>query len=452
MTKNTLYRTAPLPTDRMPKAIPYLVVNEAAERFSYYGMRAILVVFMTDYLMNYDGAREVMSEAEARYYFHVFASAVYFFPAFGALLADVVLGKFRTIVWLSIVYCLGHLALAVDHTRLGLAVGLSLIAIGSGGIKPCVSANLGDQFGPANSHLIPKVFYWFYFAINLGAGASTLITPWLLDRYGPHLAFGVPGVLMLLATWVFWLGRWQYAHIPPAGKQFLGTVLSRESLEAILRLTPVYVFVAFFWSLYDQTASAWVLQAKQMDLHWMGVDWLPSQIQAINPFLIMVLIPVFAYGVYPAVETFFLLSPLRKMTIGFFVTVVAFLLSAWIEFQIGLGLRPTIGWQLLAFCIITSAEVMVSITCLEFSYTQAPPKLKSVVMALFLFSVSLGNAFTSLVNFFIQREDGTTLLAGPAYYGFFAGVMFLAAMGFLYVVKAYQGKTYIQDVDSGAVQ
>lgn len=452
MTKNTLYRTVPIPTDRMPKAISYLVVNEAAERFSYYGMRAILVVFMTDYLMSYDGAREVMSEAEARYYFHLFASAVYFFPAFGALLADVVLGKFRTIVWLSIVYCFGHLALAVDHTRLGLAVGLSLIAIGSGGIKPCVSANLGDQFGPANSHLIPKVFYWFYFAINLGAGASTLITPWLLDRYGPHLAFGVPGLLMLLATWVFWLGRWQYAHIPPAGKQFLGTVLSRESLEAILRLAPVYVFVAFFWSLYDQTASAWVLQAKQMDLHWMGVDWLPSQIQAINPFLIMVLIPVFAYGVYPAVETFFLLSPLRKMTIGFFVTVVAFLLSAWIEFQIGLGLRPTIGWQLLAFCIITSAEVMVSITCLEFSYTQAPPKLKSVVMALFLFSVSLGNAFTSLVNFFIQREDGTTLLAGPAYYGFFAGVMFVAAMGFLYVVKAYQGKTYIQGVDSGSVQ
>ena len=173
----------------MPSAVPFLVVNEAAERFSYYGMRAILVVFMTEYLLDGQGNLDVMVDAEARYYFHVFASAVYFFPAFGALLADVFLGKFKTIVWLSLVYCLGHVVLAFDQSRIGLTLGLTLIAIGSGGIKPCVSANVGDQFGPANSHLITKVFLWFYFAINLGAGASTLLIPWLLIHYGPHVAF-----------------------------------------------------------------------------------------------------------------------------------------------------------------------------------------------------------------------------------------------------------------------
>ncbi len=435
-------------TDRMPAAIPFLVINEAAERFSYYGMRAILVVFMTEYLLNRDGALEVMGEAEARSYFHLFASAVYFFPALGALIADVFWGKFRTIVVLSIVYCLGHLALAVDQTRLGLAVGLTLIAIGSGGIKPCVSANLGDQFGPANSHLLSKAFYWFYFAINLGAGVSTLLTPWLLHHVGPDVAFGVPGLLMLVATWVFWVGRWQYAHIPPKGAAFLRELTDPESLRAMWQLTPIFLFSAFFWSLYDQTGSAWVLQAKHMDRQWMGIEWLPSQIQVVNPFLIMALIPIFSYGIYPLLEKVVPLTPLRKIAMGFFVTVLAFLISAQIEIQIAQGLRPNIVWQLLAFVVITSAEVMVSITCLEFSYTQAPKALKSVVMALFLLSVSLGNAFTSFVNVFIQNDDGSLILEGAAYYWFFAGVMLAASVLFIRVAQRYQGKTYLQGKES----
>ncbi|RMH02742.1 MAG: MFS transporter [Nitrospirae bacterium] len=443
--RRTAYRTAPLATETMPPAIPYLVVNEAAERFSYYGMRAILVIFMTDYLVDRQGMLDVMSEAEARAYFHLFASAVYFFPLFGALVADAFWGKYKTIISLSIVYCMGHLALAIDHTRLGLAVGLTCIAIGSGGIKPCVSANVGDQFSPMNRHLLTKAFYWFYFAINLGAGISTLLTPWLLHHYGPHVAFGVPGLLMLLATWVFWLGRWRYAHIPPKGSAFFRELWAPESRQAMLRLAPVYLFVAFFWSLYDQTASAWVLQAKQMDRMWLGIEWLPSQIQVVNPFLILVLIPIFSYGVYPLVEHYVVLTPLRKISTGFFITVLAFVISAHIETQIVAGGHPNIRWQLLAFVIMTAAEVMVSITCLEFSYTQAPKAMKSFVMALFLMSVSLGNAFTSAVNYVIQAEDGTSRLAGPDYYWFFAGIMLVAAILFIFVAYTYHERTYLQD-------
>ena len=439
------YRTHPLATDRMPSAMPYLIMNEAAERFSYYGMRAILPIFMTEYLLDQQGSLSVMGDAETRSYFHLFASAVYFFPVLGALVADMFWGKYRTIVTLSLVYCLGHLALAIDQTRLGLGIGLTLIAIGSGGIKPCVSANLGDQFGFQNQHLLTKAFNWFYFSINLGAGISSLLTPWLLHHVGPHVAFGIPGVLMLLATWVFWLGRWKYAHIPPRGKAFLLELVAPESLQALCRLAPIYLFVAFFWSLYDQTGSAWVLQAKNMDRYWLGVEWLPSQIQTVNPFLIMVLIPIFVYGVYPLLEKVMILTPLRKISMGFFVTVVAFVLSAQIEGQISDGLEPNIVWQLLAFVVITAAEVLVSITCLEFSYTQAPKALKSFVMALFLLSVSLGNAFTSLVNFMIQNDDGTSMLEGAAYYRFFAGIMFVVAVCFIFVAKCYQGATYLQD-------
>jgi POT family proton-dependent oligopeptide transporter len=211
------YLRAPQPSRQMPAGIPFIVGNEAAERFSFYGMRAILVVFMTQYLLSSSGAADTMNEEEAKGWFHLFVSAVYITPLLGALISDGLLGKYRTIILLSLVYCLGHLALALDHTRLGLLIGLGLIALGSGGIKPCVSAHLGDQFGCTNAHLLPRAFGWFYFAINLGAFFSILITPWLLQRLGPAWAFSVPGVLMVIATIVFWSGRYRFVHIPPRG-------------------------------------------------------------------------------------------------------------------------------------------------------------------------------------------------------------------------------------------
>src|SRR5262245_16578936 len=141
------YLTAPVKSTRMPPGVPYIVGNEAAERFSFYGMRSILTVFMTKYLLDRSGHLAVMTGEQAKVNFHIFVWAVYFLPFLGALLSDAVWGKYRTIIILSIVYCLGHLTLALDSTRLGLVIGLGLIAIGSGGIKPCVSANVGDQFG-----------------------------------------------------------------------------------------------------------------------------------------------------------------------------------------------------------------------------------------------------------------------------------------------------------------
>jgi len=144
------------------------------------------------------------------------------------------------------------------------------------------------------------------------------------------------------------------------------------------------------------------------------------------------------------------LTALRKMSIGLFVTVGAFMISAYIEQLIAQGQTPPIAWQLLAFVVITAAEVMVSITCLEFSYTQAPLKLKSLIMGLFLLSVSVGNGFTALVNYWIQNSDGTVALTGPEYYWFFAGVMFLVACLFLFVVGRYQEVTYLQDTEREA--
>jgi POT family proton-dependent oligopeptide transporter len=386
-----------------------------------------------------------MNDNQAKFWVHTFVMAAYFTPILGAFLADWLLGKYRTILYLSILYCLGHLSLALDETRLGLAVGLSLIALGTGAIKPCVSAHVGDQFGRRNAHLLSRVFGWFYVAINLGAFASTLLTPWLLDRYGSQIAFGVPGILMAIATLLFWMGRNKFVHIPPRGPQVFKDAFTGVGLRSLLRLAPIYLLVAVFWSLFDQTASAWVLQAESMDRTVFGVELLSSQIQAANPFLILVLVPLFSYAVYPAISKVFPLTPLRKISIGMFVTVLAFSVSALIETAIQTEARPNISWQVLAYVLLTAAEVMVSITCLEFSYTQAPNSMKSIVMSFYLLSVAFGNAITALVNALISNADGTSKLPGASYYWFFTGLMLVAAVLFIVVAMTYRGQEYIQE-------
>ena len=438
------YRTAPEPRSGMPPGIPYIVANEAAERYSYYGMRAILVVFMTKYLMGPNGELDLMSDEQAKTWFHVFVTAVYAFPILGAILADAFLGKYRTIMALSIVYCLGHLALAVDDSRSGLAIGLGLIAIGSGGIKPCVSAHVGDQFGPSNAVLLPKVFGWFYFSINVGALASILFAEPLLHRFGSSVAFGVPGVLMAIATMVFWMGRDKFVHIPPGGVAFIREVFSGEGLAALGKLFLIYAFIAMFWALFDQQGSAWVLQAERMDRRFI-VDWDPSQAQWLNPALVLLFIPLFNRVVYPAFDRFWPLTPLRKISLGLFLTVPAFLLPAWLEARLDAGESVNIVWQLGGYILMTAAEILVSITALEFSYTQAPRRMKSVVMGAFLMSVSLGNLFTAGVNFFIQNPDGSSSLEGPSYYLFFAGAMALTAVLFVPVAIWFKEREYIQD-------
>jgi POT family proton-dependent oligopeptide transporter len=185
----------------MPSGVPFIVGNEAAERFSYYGMSAILFSFMTEHLTNSNGASAHLKPEEATAWVHMFKAANYFFPILGAIVADVFLGKYMTIMSLSMVYCAGHLVLAFLDTKLGidpkilLGSGLFLIALGSGGIKPCVSAHVGDQFGPRNKDLLQKVFGWFYFSINFGSFFSTLLCPWLLNnpKYGPASGSHQPG-------------------------------------------------------------------------------------------------------------------------------------------------------------------------------------------------------------------------------------------------------------------
>lgn len=485
------WHTTPPLTDRMPGGIPYIVGNEAAERFSYYGMRAILYLFMTEHLLSAAGEPAPFDKHTATEWQHWFGFGVYFLPMAGAILADWLWGKYRTILWLSLMYCLGHAVLAfVDLPHLTgvapkwlLAVALVCLSIGAGGIKPCVSAHVGDQFGRLNQHLLPRVYQWFYFSINLGAAASMVLTPRLMEHFGPPVAFGVPGALMAVATIVFWMGRYKFVHVPPTGNRLFSEIVSPAGRRAIANLLPLYTFVILFFAMFEQTQSTWIEQAKSMDrvvqLPVVGeFEFNPAEIQAINSVFVLILIPVFATVIYPFWGRFTDVTPLKKVGVGLVVTAASFVVCAMVQeridpwtaptraLQLGLaqfpidvggaveGLlgaetAPSIWWQVLAYFILTAGEVLVSITVLEFSYTQAPKTLKSFIMGLFLLSIALGNLLIAQVAGKIEELEkaGVAILSGANYYWTFTAAMMVAAVTFVIWSQFYRGATYIQGED-----
>ena len=548
------HRTAPDHNETgWPKGIPYIIGNEGCERFSFYGMKAILFVYIS-YLLQQTGVVGELAEKQATGVVHTFVAGVYALPMIGALIADRLLGKYPTIIGLSLVYCMGHACLALfEGNMTGSMAGLVLIAVGSGGIKPCVSAHVGDQFGRGNWSKVERVYQAFYFIINFGSMFSTLLVPWLKAHYGFGVAFGVPGVLMFIATIAFWMGRKVFVHVPPVpggklglidtisgillfltiGMPMFGAGFSedyaalgwvtkvavsaaflvaglvvfayRQSLQpddgflavliyalrarftghelaplpgadgdhigavgadvagnlrshsfwgpaarrfgqeaaegppAVLSIISVFAMVSVFWALFDQHASSWVAQAKEMDRTIFGIEIMPEQISAANPAMVMVLVPIMGMLVYPGIEKLlrFKMTPLRRMSGGMFLTAASFAVVAIAQGRLDAGETVHISWQLVAYLIITIAEVMVSVTGLEFAYTQAPRRMKSLLMGFWMLAVSFGNILVALLAGF---ED----LPRVQFFWTFAGLMVLAAAIFATRAAFYQYKTYTQ--------
>jgi POT family proton-dependent oligopeptide transporter len=552
------YRTAPDHNDTgWPKGVPYIIGNEGCERFSFYGMKAILFVYLV-LLLKQSGVTGDLADKQATYVFHTFVAGVYALPMIGAMIADRWWGKYNTIMWLSLVYCAGHACLALfDGSFPGTVAGLVLISVGSGGIKPCVSANVGDQFGRGNWHRVERVYQAFYFIINFGSMFSTLLIPYIKDHWGFGVAFAVPGILMGIATAWFWAGRRAFVHVPPRPGGLLGFVdvaagvllfmivalpmfgpglvpgyddlsiaarllisfaffvagmgvftlrqrmqaddgflavltyafrayFTKKELEplpaaeadhvgavgadvagnlrshtfwgpaarrfgqeategpiAVLRIITVFIMVSVFWALFDQHGSTWVAQAKLMDRHIsigpLTFELMAEQISAANPLFVMALVPLMGFVVYPAVEKLGIkLTPLRRMTVGMFLASLSFAIVAMAQARIDTGENVHIWWQIVGYVVITTAEVMVSVTGLEFAYTQAPRRMKSLIMGFWLMAVSLGNIIVALTAHWFEH------LKAVDFFWTFAAMMFAAA--FLFGLRAafYQYKTYTQ--------
>ncbi|MCX6621573.1 MAG: MFS transporter [Acidobacteria bacterium] len=304
-------------------------------------------------------------------------------------------------------------------------------------MKPNVSVILGDQFENESDANIAKLYDIFYFGINVGAFFSMLITPVLKNsRYGAPLAFGVPGILMFMALVTFYIGKSKYKIKLPKDTRNEEKISFKEKVMSVWKVLVVFSFIPIFWALYDQNGSEWVIQAGKMDLHFMGIEWLQEQIQVINALLILILIPVFSFGVYPLLERMGIrVTALRKFGWGLIMTVVTFILIAWIQSQIDKGITLTIGWQLFAYVLLTVAEILVSITGLEYAFSQAPKSMKSTIMAIFFFTVFVGNILVSYINNNIQAGGFFSHYKGASYFWLFTGIM--AVNSVLYYIAIY---------------
>ena len=449
----SLSTAAPAATSsaRFPPQIPFIIGNEACERFSFYGMRNILTVFLIDYLLRNAVPDEAARSAQAKSLMHLFMAGVYFFPLFGGYLADRWLGKYKVILSLSLVYCLGHACLAVfENNATGFYAGLVLISLGSGGIKPCVSAMVGDQFNESNKHLVKKVFAIFYWTINFGSFFASLTIPLTLKHFGPAVAFGIPGILMFIATVIFWMGRHHYVRVPPTGPnphsflKVVGSALRHrkqgshwldgaarehpaeavEGAKAVFRISALLLpTIPFFWMLFDQKASTWVIQARAMNPQVGPVTFQPSQMQFINPALVMILIPFLVGVVYPALQRAgWELTPLRRMPLGLAVGALSYAIAGYYQVVIERGTTLNIAWQLLPYIVLTLSEILVSTTGLEFAYTQAPREMKGIMQSVWLLTSSLANVAVAIAA-------ALNVFTGSGQFFFYGGLALVAAVG-----------------------
>jgi POT family proton-dependent oligopeptide transporter len=457
-----------------PKSLPYIITNEIAERFSFYGMRSILTTFLVVQFFNpsLNPGLQVVAESRANEATHFFVSLAYAVPFLGAIAADWFFGKYRVILWVSVLYCIGHLLLSLFDTDLTVfRIGLVLIAFGAGGIKSCVSANLGDQFNDENKHLLSKIYAWFYFSINSGSALSTLLIPLVYAAYGAKWAFGIPGVLMAISTIIFYLGRKTYVRVPATGirrdnfvfislyalwnikqkikgQSWLDVAKLKfrpekvEDIKAAYRIIGVFCFIPIFWAMWDQNLSEWVLQAGKLDLHVFGYELMPQQIQTVSPFFLLLLIPVFNYFVYPVVERMGIkTTPLRRIGAGLVMIICSFIVIALIQRSVDTGSHPSVWWQVLAYLILSGSEVLVSITCLEYAYTQAPVSMKSTMGAIWLLTIAVGNAFTAIINRSISNGGFFSSLNGASYYWFFIGLMTFVLVIYLLISPRIKEKS-----------
>ncbi|MGO4478486.1 oligopeptide:H+ symporter [Massilia sp. 2TAF26] len=509
----------------MPRQIPFIIANEGCERFSFYGMRNILTPFLISSLLLF--LPEAERAGEAKHVFHTFVIGVYFFPLLGGWLADRFFGKYNTVLWLSLVYCAGHACLAAFENHLqGFYLGLFLIALGSGGIKPLVSSFVGDQFDHTNKHKAKLVFDAFYWIINFGSFFASLLMPIFLRDYGASVAFGIPGILMLVATLVFWSGRKKYVHVPPSppnphsflnvaksallakrsvdGREgrpglavasvgAVGAVVSLamtpswgfviaactalvlllafggigvalqlerarglhpddavDGVRGVLRILIVFALVTPFWSLFDQKASTWIVQANSMmrpTLSLFGSEFRfePAQMQALNPLLVMLLIPFNNIAVFPLLRKLgWEPTALRRMTAGIALSALSWVAIGTIQVVMDGGTPVSMAWQILPYALLTMGEVLVSATGLEFAYSQAPSSMKGVIMAFWSLAVTVGSLWVLIVNASVKNEavlghianTGLGVMAFQMY--FFAAFAFLAALVFGWYATRYR--------------
>lgn len=425
----------------------FIFWGELAERASFYGMKALLVLYMIDKLG--------YSDADSSTIASFFSASCYILPIVGGYIADRWLGKFKTIIYFAIPYIMGHIILGTFETKVGLFVALALLAGGSGAIKPNISTLMGLMYNRlGKGHLLSQAFSWFYMAINIGAASTTLSLPFIRDRYGYSIAFAAPAIMMVISLGIFFIGRRFYPKedVKAVRQEALSPEQKKTDLKITMRILGLFSLVVFFWSIFDQSYSTWTLFARD----YMILDTFigripPDAIQGLNPVLIVILTPFFVWlwSKTDKSETVRLSSP-KKMLLGFVLVIFCMgLMSAagyfagriesvyWYMSSSMPGVfvvykKVSILWELFAYILITSAELCISVIGLQMAFEEAPNHMKSRITGFWLMTVFVGD---SLAGFFARYY--TTSTPGN-YYAVMTVMMIAVTIAFYFVGRKFE--------------
>ena len=374
----------------LPRSISYLLLNEITERYSLYGMRSILIAFMINYLY--------FSESHSLFIFHTFIVLCYLFAILGGIIGDKYWDKkYQLLIFLSILYVGGHIILSCFVTKYGMYTGLIIIAFCTGLIKPIIVSFVGDQFVlPEEQTQYGIAMNLCFFAVNIGSTLAMLIAPYLLQHYGAGIAFFVPSCAMFLSL-LFVISGKKYYRVQHEKISLQYSYDKSYNLSKIGVIAGIFLALSVFFMLFDQMFSVVVLQAGLMNCDIFGYKIIPSQIPIINPFLIIIISPLFNY-IYKILDSRgYNIKISSKIKIGMVIASLSFIILMVIEHFINLGYILSIKWQILSFIFITFAEILIMPSSAEFAYSVAPHWAKCRSISFFFLSICIGNIFSILV-------------------------------------------------------
>ncbi len=392
-----------------PRGLQTLFFTEMWERFSYYGMRALLVLYMTAPLENGGLGFKVVDAAKiyGTYTFSVYLSAL---P--GGWLADRVLGQKRAVLFGGITIALGHFCLAMNSLP-AFYLGLSLIVIGTGLLKPNISTMVGGLYGEKDPRR-DAGFSIFYMGINLGGFIAPLVCGYLaqapsflgyLDRHGinPHLgwhfAFGAAGIGMCLGLIQYLAGRRHLLHVghgsrskPDAAADHLPqSPLTSRDFTRLAAIAILFCFSSLFWSAFEQAGSSLNLFADQLtENRILGFRFPSSWLQSVNSLFIIALAPVFAW-LWIRLGKREPSSP-SKFAWGLLFVGLSFVLvgfGAMVALHTGSKVSP--WWLIGVYLLDTVAELSLSPVGLSTVTKLAPARFASLMMGVWFTSLAVGN-------------------------------------------------------------
>jgi proton-dependent oligopeptide transporter, POT family len=431
-----------------PRGLSFLFATEMWERFSYYGMRALLVLYMVKYLLHPDHAANVIGLGALKHalesvfgpleaqpfssqIYGLYTGLVYLTPIFGGIIADRVLGQHRTILIGAALMALGHFMMAFESLFL---FALTLLILGNGAFKPNMSAQVGGLYAPGDQRS-DRAYLIFYVGINLGAFLAPLVCGTLGESYGWHYGFAAAGVGMMLALVIYLCA---IPSLPPDELHRPAAVagekkpLTRAEWRRVLALIVLFVPTTFFWATYEQQGNTIALWAddytdRHIDLLFWHGEIPTTWFQSFNPFLIFaftpfLVIPLWAWQAKRGREP----STVVKMSIGCFGVAIANLIMLGAAWQAAGAPDASWLWLLAYFAVITLGELYISPTGLSLVSKVAPARMVSMLMGVWLATSFTGNFIAGWLGSFWSTMEKPMFFLMIAGIATIAGAIILA--------------------------